>query len=168
LGHRNLDILDARIHTTRHGYALDSFVVLPASGEQDLRALATLTEHELAEHLQATPGNGQKMLAANPKRPSRLSQAFPFAPIVEIQPDEGSQHWRLAIVATNRPGLLSDIAQVFAAFNVSLETAKVMTLGERVEDVFVISGAPLSQPRTQRQFERAVYEALSQETRHVA
>jgi [protein-PII] uridylyltransferase len=168
LGHRNLDILDARIHTTRHGYALDSFVVLPASGEHDLRALASLTEHELAQHLQVAAGSGQKMLAATPKRLSRLSQAFPFSPIVEIQPDEGSQHWRLAIVATNRPGLLSDIAQVFSAFNVSLETAKVMTLGERVEDVFVISGAPLSQPRTQRQFERAVYEALSLDAKHAA
>jgi [protein-PII] uridylyltransferase len=43
-----------------------------------------------------------------------------------------------------------------------------MTLGERIEDVFVISGEALNQPRKQRQFERAVSDALSQEVAHAA
>lgn len=167
-GRRNLDIQDARIHTTRHGYALDSFMVLPAAGAQDLRALSTLVEHELTLNLQSEAPTAVKLPPVGQRRASRLSRAFPFAPIVELQPDEGSQHWRLAIVATDRAGLLADIAQVFVQYDVSLETAKVMTLGERVEDVFVLSGSALSQPRTQRQFERAVYNALSQEAVNAA
>lgn len=168
LGMRHLGVLDARIHTTRHGFALDSFVVLPAKGQKDLRALAALIEHELRAFLQTH--NCAAALQKNPgqQRLSRLSRAFPFAPMVEIQPDEGSQHWRLAIVASDRPGLLADVARVFVDFNVSVLTAKVMTLGERIEDVFVVSGESLNQPRMQRQFERSVSDALRQEVAHVA
>ena len=85
-----------------------------------------------------------------------------------MHPDEGSQNWRLEVVATDRPGLLGDVAQVFVAYGINLQTAKVMTLGDRVEDVFVVSGETLSQPRTQRQFERAVLDALTQVERRAA
>jgi UTP:GlnB (protein PII) uridylyltransferase len=40
-----------------------------------------------------------------------------------------------------------------------------MTLGDRVEDTFVVKGDTLSLPRTQRQFERALLETLNQESR---
>jgi [protein-PII] uridylyltransferase len=166
-GRRNLSILDARIHTTRRGYALDSFIVLPADSTEELRTLATLIEHELDAHLNTTPSEAlttRHGLA----RPSRLSRAFPVPPLVTLHPDEGSQSWRLELVATDRPGLLGDIAQVFATYNISLQTAKVMTLGDRVEDVFVVSGETLSQPRTQRQFERAMLDALTQVERRAA
>jgi [protein-PII] uridylyltransferase len=63
---------------------------------------------------------------------------------------------------------LSELAQVFVAFNINLQTAKVMTLGDRVEDIFVVRGDTLSQPRTQRQFERVLLETLTQEQRSAA
>jgi [protein-PII] uridylyltransferase len=72
------------------------------------------------------------------------------------------------ITAADRPGLLSELAQVFVAFNINLQTAKVMTLGDRVEDIFVVRGDTLSQPRTQRQFERVLLETLTQEQRSAA
>ena len=93
---------------------------------------------------------------------------FPVPPMVNLHPDEGSQNWRLEIVATDRPGLLGDVAQVFVAYNIHLQTAKVMTLGDRVEDVFVVSGETLLQPRTQRQFERAMLEAITEVERRAA
>ena len=167
LGQKGLDVQDARIHTTKHNYALDSFVVLPINASRDLRSLADIVEHELAEVLHVVDSNTQKT-AVQTKRPSRLSRAFPFAPIVELQPDEGSQNWRLALVATDRPGLLAELAHTFKDFNVSLQMAKVMTLGERVEDVFVISSPSLSQPRQQRQFQRAIYDMLSTEVANAA
>jgi [protein-PII] uridylyltransferase len=57
---------------------------------------------------------------------------------------------------------------VFVSYNINLQTAKVMTLGDRVEDVFVVSGETLAQPRTQRQFERAMLDALTQVERRAA
>jgi [protein-PII] uridylyltransferase len=167
-GTHGYDVQDARIHTTRHGYALDSFVVLPLSQPRDLRSLADLIEHELGPALERTDEANASKLRRGNNRLSRLSRAFPFSPIVELQPDEGSQNWRLAVVATDRPGLLSELAHTFARFDVSLQMAKVMTLGERVEDIFVISGKCLNQPRVQRQFERAVYDALNAEVVNAA
>lgn len=84
-------------------------------------------------------------------------------PQAELHPDERSQSWRLSVTATDRPGLLYALAKVFAENGVDLIMAKVMTLGDRVEDVFIISGAVLERPRTQMQFEHAVLDALAGE-----
>jgi len=165
-GYRGLNILDARIHTTRHGYALDSFIVLPTDRQRDLRADAALIEHELSMQLDSFNLDDFKHQIGI--RASRLSKAFPFPPSVSIRPGDDNMSWVLDITATDRSGLLSDLAQLFVSFNIHLQTAKVMTLGDRVEDVFVIKGEALSQPRKQRQFERALLDTLSQEKQHAA
>ncbi|CUK07284.1 PII uridylyl-transferase [Achromobacter sp. 2789STDY5608615] len=36
-----------------------------------------------------------------------------------------------------------------------------MTLGDRVEDVFIVDGAALTRPRSQMQFERDILDALA-------
>ena len=167
-GTHGFSIQDCRIHTTRTGFALDSFIVLPLDTTDDLRTQATLIEHELTlalDHTAAKPQNNSGYIGV---RPSRLSKAFPVPPVVELHPDEGSQNWRLDLIATDRPGLLGDIAQVFVSNAIDLQTAKVMTLGDRVEDVFVIRGEVLNHPRTQRQFERSVLDAITQESSHVS
>ena len=166
-GEHGFSIQDCRIHTTRTGYALDSFIVLPIDTSDDLRTQATLIEHELARSLD----NDSSKPSSNGYigiRPSRISRVFPVPPVVELHPDEGSQNWRLDMIATDRPGLLGDIAQVFVANEIDLQTAKVMTLGDRVEDVFVIRGEKLNHPRTQRQFERALLDAITQEKTNVS
>ena len=167
-GAHGFSIQDCRIHTTRTGYALDSFIVLPIDTTDDLRTQATLIEHELARSLDAPSENAQSLTGYIGIRPSRISKVFPVPPVVELHPDEGSQNWRLDLIATDRPGLLGDIAQVFVANEVDLQTAKVMTLGDRVEDVFVIRGEKLNHPRTQRQFERALLDAITQEKSYVS
>ena len=167
-GTHGFSIQDCRIHTTRTGFALDSFIVLPIDTTDDLRTQATLIEHELAlalDHTAVKPHTNSGYIGV---RPSRLSKAFPVPPVVELHPDEGSQNWRLDLIATDRPGLLGDIAQVFVSNAIDLQTAKVMTLGDRVEDVFVIRGEVLNHPRTQRQFERSVLDAITQESSHVS
>ncbi len=50
---KGFTIVDAKIHTTRHRYALDSFVILDATGTQPYRDMVTLLEHELTELLNA-------------------------------------------------------------------------------------------------------------------
>lgn len=162
-GSRGFSIQDARIHTTHNGYALDSFIVLPLSGTEDLRSQASLIEHELSNYLNSKIENGHSANQPVMRRPSRMSKAFPVPPVVELHPDDSKRNWRLEITATDRPGLLGDIAKVFVEYGLEIQTAKVMTLGDRVEDVFVISGETLAQPRSQRSFERAVLESLTQD-----
>ncbi|WP_301118141.1 [protein-PII] uridylyltransferase, partial [Pusillimonas sp. (ex Stolz et al. 2005)] len=139
LDQRALSVQDARIHTTRHGRALDSFIVLLPGQDRDFRSWASLIEHELAERL-ARPGTPSRPAPGFGRRRSRRARVFPIVPNIELRPDESGASWRLSIIAADRPGLLHSLAQVFARHGIDLKMAKIMTLGDRVEDVFIIEG----------------------------
>jgi len=66
----------------------------------------------------------------------------------------------LSVSANDRTGLLYTISNVLAKYKINLHTAKIMTLGERVEDVFVIDGPVLNHPRNQIQLETDLLQAL--------
>ncbi len=155
---RRLSIQDARITTTRHGWALDSFVVLAQGSASELRAMVSLLEHDLADYLDH---GDQTSRGTPPGRPSRRSRLFPVTPAIELHPDERGRAWILSVSATDRPGLLHAVARVFDAHALTVSSAKVMTLGERVEDVFVLDGDALSDGRTQLRFEQDVLSTLA-------
>jgi [protein-PII] uridylyltransferase len=153
---RRLSILDAKIHTTRHGYALDTFLITD-NGRGHFRSLQQDVETELTTWLS---GTGEPP-APPPGRVSRHSRHFPVAPSVHLQPDESGQHYMLSFVATDRVGLLYSVAQVLARHRVQVLTAKIMTLGERVEDVFLLEGQVLRHAREQLQLETDLLQALA-------
>ena len=97
-------------------------------------------------------------------RVSRRVKHFPIAPEVRIVPDEKGQYHSLSITAGDRPGLLYAIALVLSRYGVSLYTAKIVTLGERAEDVFVVSGGALANPKTVLQLETDLLKALQAKT----
>ena len=154
--HKNFSILDAKIHTTRHGYALDTFLITEPSFAKAYRELINLIEHELAQLLKSQ----HKLTAPSKGRLSRLSRTFPITPSVDLRPDERGQYYLLSVSANDRTGLLHTIANVLAKFKVNLYTAKIMTLGERVEDVFLVDGAVLNNPRNQILLETELLDAL--------
>src|SRR5690606_27485513 len=86
-------------------------------------------------------------------RVSRRVKSFPITPRVDLRPDEKAQHWLLSVSASDRAGLLYSIARVLAHHKLNLQLAKVSTLGERVEDMFLIDGPELQQNRTQIEIE---------------
>jgi [protein-PII] uridylyltransferase len=94
-------------------------------------------------------------------RLSRHSRHFPILPSVALQPDERGQHYLLSITATDRVGFLYAVARVLAQHRVNVHTAKILTLGERVEDVFLIDGSSLAQPREQLQLESDLLAVLA-------
>ncbi len=154
---RSLSILDAKIHTTKSGYALDTFLVSERGHGTHFRRLLDRIETELTEWMAAQvalppPGKG---------RLSRHSRNFPISPAVQLNVDESGQHYLLSLVATDRIGLLYAVARVLAQHEVNVQTAKILTLGERVEDVFLIDGPALAQPKEQLQLERDLLEALT-------
>ncbi len=154
---RNLSILDARIHTTRHGYALDTFLVTDNGHTPHYRELLAQVEHELAEwiakrHELPLPVKG---------RMSRQSRHFPVTPEVRLVPDERGSRYLLSVTATDRLGLLYSIARVLTQHNLNVHTAKVLTLGERAEDIFLVSGAELGQERNQLEIEQDLLLALA-------
>jgi len=92
--------------------------------------------HALRERLIAqTPSE-----APQPARLSRRLKHFPIVPSVSIAADDKGTHFVLSLVAADRPGLLYAVAKTLAAHGATLHTAKIATLGERVEDTFLIGG----------------------------
>ena len=143
-------IVEAKIYTTRHGYALDSFQIYdPDNKRPQYRDLIGYIEYEL----------GQRLLAQAPLEPpgqgrmSRQLKHFPITPEVTIDADERGLYKVLAIIAGDRPGLLSRVARCLVAYRINLHTAKVNTLGDRAEDVFLINGDALNDPKTVVRFE---------------
>jgi [protein-PII] uridylyltransferase len=151
------DIFEAKIYTTRHGYALDSFQVQdPNNRRPQYRDVIGLIEHELAEQLRLKaplPPLGKPRL-------SRQLRHFPISPGVNIQPDEKGTSSVLSIIAGDRPGLLSRIARVLTAHDINLHTAKINTLGARAEDVFIITGPALRDAKSVVRLESELVEQL--------
>jgi [protein-PII] uridylyltransferase len=155
-------IVDAKIHTTRAGYALDTFVLLDVGDHGRNREMINYIEHELLARLS---GPSPTDLPAN-GRLSRQVRHFPLQPMVTIQPlvsleaDETGKFFVLTVVAADRPGLLFIIATQLAAHGANLHTAKIATLGERVEDTFLISGSHLEDSAGRVKLETDLLKAL--------
>ena len=62
----------------------------------------------------------------------------------------------LRLTATDRPGILYNIAYLFKTMGIRLHSARIATLGERLEDVFVISSSQLSRPSVAAQLEKEI------------
>jgi [protein-PII] uridylyltransferase len=151
-----LSILDAKVHTARNGYALDTFQVITPSMSEHYRELISMVESELALTVQR-----QAPLPAPSKgRVSRRVKSFPIQPRVRLEPDEKAQKWLLSISASDRLGLLYSVANVLAKHGIHLQLAKISTLGERVEDTFLISGPALQQNKAQIEIETELLQVL--------
>ncbi len=156
-------IQDAKIHTTRTGYALDTFQVVSSRAQDSpaaYRDLISLVETQATLALASTgplpePSRG---------RVSRRVRSFPVTPRVSLTPDERAQRWLLTVSASDRSGLLYAVARVLARNGVNLQLAKVTTLGERVEDTFLVDGPALQQSKAQLRIESEVLDAMTPAT----
>jgi [protein-PII] uridylyltransferase len=157
----HFSIWDARIHTTKHGYALDTFQISGSHLIEEggsYRDLIQLVEYELAESIQKSAPLPEPSIG----RLSRQSKSFPIQPRVSLQPDERNQYFALTLSASDRSGLLYAVAKALAKHRVSLHTARINTLGERVEDIMLLDGANLSKnPKLQIQLETELLEVLA-------
>ena len=150
-------ILDAKVHTAKNGYALDTFQVVTPLLNVHYRELTPMVENGLK---QAIEQGGPLHQARKGGRVSRRVKSFPVAPRVRLQPDEKAQRWLLSISATDRAGLLYGVAQVLAHHHINVLLAKVSTLGERVEDTFLIDGPALQHNKTQIDLETQLLDVI--------
>jgi len=131
------NIVEARVYTTAHGYALNSFIVLDQNDKSiSYRSLLNYFEYELTQKL------AEKSLPQNPVqgRVSRQVKHMPISAMVTLKEDINSNNHTLEVIANDRPGLLSKLASMFLKHQVHLHNAKINTLGNRAEDTFMISG----------------------------
>ncbi len=150
-------ILDARVHTSSDAHALDTFQVIAPEQPGAYRELIHLVESGLLQAL----GQPGPLPEPGRRRASRRVRSFPIAPRVTLRPDEQGQRWLLSISATDRAGLLYVVARVLSQYGLGIQLAKVSTLGERVEDTFLLQGPQLQSSPRQIAIETELLRALS-------
>jgi [protein-PII] uridylyltransferase len=130
------NIVQAKIYTTIHGYALNNFIVLDQSGKSvSYSGLLKFIETELTEKILSS----STLEAPLEGRVSRQVKHMPYATQVNIHAELQGINHVLEIVAGDRPGLLARIAFTFLQLGIDLHNAKINTLGNRAEDSFLIS-----------------------------
>ncbi len=156
----NLSIWDARIHSTRFGFALHTYVVLDHAGNPVTgRKALTELEHAMRRQLlDPRPGRDTRSTAL-----PRALKHFPIETRVAFAASPGGQQTIMEVVAQDRPGLLYQVALALLRCKVRLVTAKVATYGERAEDIFFVTdrdGRPLADPPQQACLESEIIRRL--------
>jgi [protein-PII] uridylyltransferase len=149
LDQAGLSIQDARITATADGGSLDSYLVLEDTGQPitDAERMAGIERHlarSLADRSAAAPAVTRRM--------PRQARMFTTATQVSFSADPENGRSILEVVAGDRPGLLSEIGKVLWEQRVVLHGARIMTVGERAEDVFTVTdetGRPLGDARSE-------------------
>ena len=163
----NLSIHDARIITSTSQFTLDTYIVLDADGGSIGENPARI--REIRQFLVEALRNPADYPAIIQRRVPRQLKHFAFAPQVTILNDAQRPVTILELIAPDRPGLLARLGKIFLEFDLSLQNAKIATLGERVEDVFFITDAdnqPLSDPQLCVRLQQAIIEQLSDTDNH--
>ena len=154
-----MTIVDARIMPLGNGYSLDSFIFM----EQDKRleidnSRIDKIRRSLTRVLTATDDSLLRVTRTAPRR----VRMFTTRTTVEFGGDPVNGKTVMELVAADRPGLLGKVGKVFVEQEIDISAAKIMTIGERAEDVFYIEhvgGSPL-EAEAQEQLRSALIEKL--------
>jgi [protein-PII] uridylyltransferase len=131
------NIIDARIHTTRDGMALDNLLVLDgrrqAYSDRRLR-------NRLAKSVEAalTSAHAPPLPSAEPRR---STSAFDVAPSVAVADRASTRTTVVEVNARDRPALLAGLAAAIHDCGHQIHSAHIATYGERAVDVFYLTRA---------------------------
>ena len=154
-----LNILDARITPLGDGLSLDTYVVLEDNGSPIAdRQRAREIEQHLWRVLQAP----DTAAPAVTRRAPRQVRMFSTPTQITFIEDPVRGRTVIELIAGDRPGLLSEVGKVLLAERVDVVTARIMTVGERAEDVFYVTddqGRPLDEA-TRRRVDEQLHAAL--------
>ncbi len=160
------NIIDARIHTTRMGWALDNFLVQDPLGEPfaekgQLERLKTSITDALANKVDLAPRLAQRPLAHSRAR------AFDVAPRVVFDNKASNRFTVIEVNARDRPALLNRLARVLFESRLVVHSAHVTNYGERAADTFYVTdltGGKLERGERMNRVEARLIEASSDAT----
>ena len=139
-----VNIVDARILPLENGYSIDSFVFMELDKRVEIdESILNKIRRSLARVLTA---DDEKVAAVTRAAPRQV-RMFTTTTIIDFGSDVSNGRTVLELTTGDRPGLLSTVGQAFITQGIAIEAAKIMTIGERAEDVFYISdrqGRPLN------------------------
>ena len=133
----DLSVHDARIYNDNHGMSLDTFFVLDSSGQSIAEDGQRL--RDIAEQLTIGLSAAEDYPNIVERRTPRQMKSFTIPTETRMSIDEIKNVSVLEVATPDRPGLLARIGRIFVEFDITLQAAKIQTLGERVEDVFFIT-----------------------------
>ncbi|EOB6262317.1 [protein-PII] uridylyltransferase, partial [Vibrio fluvialis] len=136
LDRRNLNVHDAQIMTSKDGYVLDTFMVLDQNGQ----AIEESRHKALSKHLVHVLEDGRPTKIKTRRLPRNL-QHFKVKTQVDFLPTKSKKRTLMEFVALDTPGLLATVGATFAELHLDLHAAKITTIGERAEDLFILTGA---------------------------
>ncbi|MDG2375419.1 MAG: [protein-PII] uridylyltransferase [Woeseiaceae bacterium] len=138
LAELGMTIVDVRIVPLRNGFSLDTYVFMELDHRTEIDDARMQRIRRVLSGVLAADDDA----AARVTRPApRQVRMFTTRTIVSFNADEGNDRTIMELVASDRPGLLSTVGRVFVDQGLDIETAKVLTIGERAEDVFYIVDA---------------------------
>ncbi len=132
------NIIDARIHTTRDGMALDNLLVLDGRGKPyvDRRLRG-----RLARSVELALTSEQAPALPTPKPHIQRARAFRFAPSVSIADRASTRTTVVEVNALDRPALLASLTAAISAQGHRIHSAHIATYGERAVDVFYVTSS---------------------------
>ncbi len=138
LDQMGLNVVDARLITSANGFSLETYVVLEDSGAVIADAARI---REIERSLWRALQQDEDLPPTVTRRAPRQVRMFSTPTQVNFSIDSRNARTILELIAADRPGLLSEVGKVFRAERVAINGAKIMTVGERAEDVFYITAA---------------------------
>ncbi len=131
-----LSILDARITPAENGFSVDTYVVMEIGGEATPDATRL---EEIRRRLTRVVSQGDAWTAKVTRRAPRQVRMFSTPTQISFAEDAAGGRTIMELVAGDRPGLLLTVGRVFRELGVEIKTAKILTIGERAEDVFYLT-----------------------------
>lgn len=137
LNQQNLSIHDARIITSSDGFSLNTFIVLECDGSPIGDNPGRIKR--LCNRLRKILSNPDSFQSIVHYRTPRQLRYFTRAPEVTIHNDLLNNRTVIEACASDRPGLLAVMGKAFSELDLRIQNAKIVTLGERVENVFFVT-----------------------------
>lgn len=160
----NLSIQDARIMTSNNSNAVDTYIVLDEKGHAIGNDASRIDQ--IKNSLIKALSNPSEYSNIIQRRTSRQLKHFQIPTQVTLSNDPIMKRTLIEVVAADRPGLLARMGEFFMSYNLLMHSARIMTEGERISDIFFISDKddnPISDPDLCQRIQEEICEILDQQ-----
>ncbi len=146
----SMNIVDARIVPIINGYSIDTYIFMELDRRVEIDESRLIKiRRSLTRILTADDDDAVSVTRSMPRR----ARMFTTHASVEFGDDTANGRTVMELVAADQPGMLSKVGRTFIELGIDIDAAKIMTIGERAEDVFYISdeaGNPLDELAKER------------------